>query len=64
MWLFTIGLFWAAFKRESGSCLEVCVSRCAGDAGRLARVYHLNGSKEGTMEEGGEVSAVRHVIGL
>ena len=33
VWLFTIGLFWAAFKRERGSCLGARVSGCAGDVG-------------------------------
>ena len=52
VWLFTIGLFWAAFKRERGSCLESRVSWCAGDVSGLDRLYHLGGSREGTMEKG------------
>lgn len=52
MWQFTIGLFWAAFKRESGSCLESRVSWHMGDVGGFVGLHHLRESREGTMEEG------------
>ena len=62
VWRFTIGLFWAAFKRERGSCSETRISECAGDVGGFVGPYHLGGSRGGTMEEGAKAS-VLHVIG-
>lgn len=59
VWLLTIGLFWAAFKRESGSCLEAYVSGCAGNVGGLVRLYHLVGLREGRREEGVKVGPTR-----
>ena len=57
VWLFTIGLFWAAFKRESGSCLGLRVSGCTGDVGRLVGLYHLGGLGKDTMKEGVRVTS-------
>ena len=54
MWLFTIGLFWAAFRRESGSCLEGRVRCIARDVSGLDWSHHVSGSWQGRWKrEGG-----------
>lgn len=58
MWLFTIGLFWAAFNRERGSYLNRGVSGCLVCVGRLDSLHHPGRSGQRPMEEGVKVSSL------